>query len=59
MQKAYWKVLSGVTPVTGQRDELTHNEVQLISQLNWNGPSELSPIEEKGLGFYIPASASH
>lgn len=32
MQKAYWGVLSGVTPVTVQRDRLTYNELQLIPQ---------------------------
>lgn len=33
VQKAYWSVLPGVTPVIKQRDKLTHNELQLISQL--------------------------
>ena len=32
MKKAYWGVLSGVTPVTGQRDKMTHKELQLIPQ---------------------------
>lgn len=32
VQKAYWGVLSGATPVTGQSDKLTHDELQMIPQ---------------------------
>lgn len=61
VQKAYWGVLPGATPVTGQRDKLTHNELQLIPQtalkLGW--PLRIFQTEESRLNFYIPPSASH
>jgi hypothetical protein len=39
--RIYWRVFFGVTIATGQRDKLTYNELQPISQLIQQGTLEM------------------
>ena len=60
VQKAYWGVLSGNTPVTGQRHKLTHSELQLVSQqipqraLDLRWPLRSIQMREDGWALILP-----
>lgn len=63
VQKTYWGVLSGITPVTEQIHKLTYSELQLVSQqipqraLDLGWPLRSIPNEGRELGSYTPTWA--